>query len=86
MKTNQKYNRNRVFEKLRNSGVFVNIHYIPIYLQPYYSSSYKKEDFEKSNEYYSEALSLPIYPGLTEENIQHVVDTIINPINFQNIF
>jgi UDP-4-amino-4,6-dideoxy-N-acetyl-beta-L-altrosamine transaminase len=86
VKTNQKYNRNRVFEKLRNSGVFVNIHYIPIYLQPYYSSSYKKEDFEKSNEYYSEALSLPIYPGLTEENIQHVVDTIINPINFQNIF
>ena len=86
VKSSKHLNRDRIYEKLRNSGVFVNIHYIPIYLQPYYSSSFTKEDFPNSNTYYSEALSIPIYPGLREENIQYVVDTIKNPINFQNLF
>ena len=38
--------RKRVFEKLRNSGFFVNIHYIPIYLQPYYNKYFSEKDFQ----------------------------------------
>lgn len=86
IKLRKNFNRNKIFEKLRNSGVFVNIHYIPIYLQPYYSQRFNKNDFPNSNKYYEEALSIPIYPGLTEDNIEFVFNTIQKPINYQNLF
>lgn len=55
------------FIKLRESEIGVNLHYIPIYLQPYYEKfSYCHDDFVNANAYYDEAISLPIYPSLTE--------------------
>ena len=86
IKSNNKFNKKKIFEKLRSSGVFVNIHYIPIYLHPYYEKNYSKKDFPNSNKYYEEALSIPIYPGLSEDSIQFVFNTIKNPINYQNLF
>tara|TARA_S200000501_G_scaffold184021_1_gene173285 strand:- start:45666 stop:46835 length:1170 start_codon:yes stop_codon:yes gene_type:complete len=86
IKSNNKHNKKKIFEKLRSSGVFVNIHYIPIYLHPYYEKNYSKKDFPNSNKYYEEALSIPIYPGLSEDSIQFVFNTIKNPINYQNLF
>ena len=78
--------RKVIFEKLRNEGVYVNIHYIPIYRQPYYSKEFDIKDFPNSEKYYSEAISLPIYPSLKEEQIKEVVDIVNKPANFQNIF
>ena len=78
--------RKVIFEKLRNEGVYVNIHYIPIYRQPYYSKEFDINDFPNSEKYYSEAISLPIYPSLKEEQIKEVVDIVNKPANFQNIF
>ena len=79
-------NRKLIFEKLRNEGIFVNVHYIPIYKQPFYSGKFNPKDFPNSEIYYSEAISLPIYPGLKDEEIDFVNRVIHQPINFQNIF
>lgn len=83
---NNGIDRKAIFEKLRNAGIYVNIHYIPIYRQPYYSKGFNKNNFPNAEKYYSEAISLPIYPNLKDEEIQHVVDIIHKPTNFQNIF
>jgi UDP-4-amino-4,6-dideoxy-N-acetyl-beta-L-altrosamine transaminase len=84
--SNSDSSRKRVFEKLRNSGFFVNIHYIPIYLQPYFKKYFLEKDFPNSNSYYSEAVSIPIYPGLKDSEIKSIFDSITKPLSFQNIF
>lgn len=66
-----------VFTGLRDAGVGVNLHYIPVHLQPYYlAMGFKPGDFPAAEEYYSEAISLPMYPALTEGGQQHVIDVL----------
>ncbi len=80
-------NRNAIFENLRNNGIGVNIHYIPIYRQPYYKKfKYKYSDFKESENYYREAISIPIYPGLTKNQQERIFKIIQNPPGFQNLF
>lgn len=63
-----------VFERLRGAGIGVNLHYIPVYRQPYYESmGFDSGDFPQAESYYAEAISLPMYPGLTEEQQLQVV-------------
>ncbi|MBT8621875.1 UDP-4-amino-4,6-dideoxy-N-acetyl-beta-L-altrosamine transaminase [Polynucleobacter paneuropaeus] len=55
-----------VFSQLREAGIGVNIHYIPVYLQPYYQKKgFKKGYCPNAEEYYSRAVSLPIFPNLS---------------------
>lgn len=62
-----------VFSRLRQAGVGVNLHYIPVHTQPYYQAmGFDTGDFPEAEKYYAEALSLPMYPQLTEEQLQHV--------------
>jgi dTDP-4-amino-4,6-dideoxygalactose transaminase len=52
----------------------VNLHYIPIHLQPYYQQlGFRRGDYPVSEDYYSRAISLPIYPDLDEASQLHVV-------------
>lgn len=63
-----------VFEKLRESGIGVNLHYIPIYRQPYYENlGIDKYAYPEAEKYYSEVISLPIYPSLSHEQQDEVV-------------
>lgn len=63
----------QVFESLRESGVGVNLHYIPVYRQPHYQSdAYSIEDYPEAESYYSEAISLPIFPDLSEDDQHHI--------------
>jgi len=80
------FNRKEIFERLRGQGYQVNVHYIPIYRQPFFSNKFKKEDYPSSEDYYSKAISLPIFPYLVQKDIKKVVDIINNKINFQHIF
>ena len=67
----------QVFESLRTRGIGVNLHYIPIYHQPYYEElGFKVGNFPESEQYYVEAISLPMYPGLTEVQQDQVVAAI----------
>lgn len=67
----------QIFEELRNAGIGVNLHYIPVHTQPYYQQlNFKWGDFPKVEKYYQEAISLPLYYGLTQENQERVVKTL----------
>ena len=70
--------RDTLKEKLGAAGISVGIHYpIPCHLQPAYENlGYKKGDFPNSETLSQQILSLPIYPVITEEQINHVVETI----------
>ena len=64
----------QVFSKLRANGIGVNLHYIPVHTQPFYKAiGFKEGDFPEAEKYYSEAISLPMYPDLSEEDQIRVV-------------
>jgi len=66
-----------VFEALRDAGIGVNLHYIPVHLQPYYRAmGFDEGDFPEAERYYAEAITLPIYPGLEESQQDRVVDAL----------
>ncbi|MDH5524796.1 MAG: UDP-4-amino-4,6-dideoxy-N-acetyl-beta-L-altrosamine transaminase [Desulfobulbaceae bacterium] len=70
-------NHRQVFEFLREQGVGVNLHYIPLYSQPYYERmGFNTANFPEAASYYAEAISLPMYPGLTEVQQDYVVETL----------
>ena len=64
----------QVFESLRAQGIGVNLHYIPVHTQPYYAQmGFKPEDYPQAQAYYSEAISLPMYQNLTDEQQDQVI-------------
>ncbi|MDT0628231.1 UDP-4-amino-4,6-dideoxy-N-acetyl-beta-L-altrosamine transaminase [Alteromonas sp. W364] len=69
--------RKHVFEQLQLKGIGVNVHYIPIHLHPYYQSlGFKAGDYPCAERFYNRAITLPLYPSLTEQEQQKVVDTL----------
>lgn len=69
--------RRKVFEALREQGIAVNVHYIPVYMHPYYQEhGYKEIHCRKAEEVYSHIISLPLYPTLTEEQQEFVIQGI----------
>lgn len=69
--------RKQIFEALRDKGIGVNVHYIPVYMHPYYQEhGYKDVHCKNAEEVYSHIISLPLYPGLTEEQQSYVIDTL----------
>jgi len=66
-----------VFDSLREQGIGVNLHYIPVHTQPYYQRmGYKIGDYPQAEQYYAEAISIPIYAGLTEVNQNTVISSL----------
>ena len=69
--------RRKVFEALRERGIAVNVHYIPVYMHPYYQEhGYKDVHCRNAEEIYSHIISLPLYPALTEEEQGFVIKTL----------
>ena len=67
----------QVFKGLRAAGIGVQLHYSPVHLQPYYRHlGFKEGQFPEAEAYASNAISLPLYPGLLETDQQRVVDTL----------
>ncbi|MGH8671118.1 MAG: DegT/DnrJ/EryC1/StrS family aminotransferase, partial [Burkholderiales bacterium] len=67
----------QVFEELHSASIEVNVHYIPVHLQPYYRNlGFKEGDFPQAEQYYREAISLPLYFGLTEDDQDRVIDAL----------
>ncbi|MFJ2384942.1 UDP-4-amino-4,6-dideoxy-N-acetyl-beta-L-altrosamine transaminase [Pseudomonas protegens] len=72
-----KHSHREVFEGLRKAGIGVNLHYIPVHLQPYYQDlGFAEGDFPEAERYYAQAISLPIYPGLTDDQQDYVVQQL----------
>lgn len=69
--------RRQIFEELRNHNIGVNVHYIPVHTQPFYRQfGFKWGDFPESEKYYKEAISLPIYYGLTDHDQDRVIEVL----------
>jgi UDP-4-amino-4,6-dideoxy-N-acetyl-beta-L-altrosamine transaminase len=86
-KEEMKASHGEVFERLRVAGVGVNLHYIPVYHHPYYArDGFNRSDFPESERYYAEAISLPMYPALTEEQQIEIVHSLMTPIGHQTLF
>lgn len=69
--------RRVVFEKLRELGVGVNVHYIPVHLQPYFRSlGFSPGSFPEAESYYSAAISLPLFPAMTDQQNEQIVSSL----------
>lgn len=67
----------QVFEALREAGIGVNLHYIPVHRQPYYESlGFRAGQYPEAEKYYAEAISLPMYPNLSEAQQDQVVASL----------
>ena len=72
-----KLNHKDIFAKLRGFNIGLNIHYIPIHLQPYYQNlGFAKGDFPEAERYYDEAISIPIFTKLTTNQQDYVIDKL----------
>lgn len=73
--------RLKVFESLRAAGIGVNLHYIPVYRHPYYEQlGFSKGYCPAAEQYYAEAISLPLFPGLTERQQDEVVSALCSAV------
>lgn len=64
----------QVFEALRAQGILVNLHYIPVHTQPYYRNlGFKLGEFPEAERYYAEAVTLPLYPAMTDAQQDRVI-------------
>jgi len=79
-----KVNRKEIFEALKAENIGVNVHYIPVHLQPYYQKTYNyhKGDFPKAENYYSRAITLPVFPKMSDEDINDVIKAVEKVINY----
>lgn len=75
------HRRREIFEGLRAAGIGVNVHYIPVYQHPYYQEhGYAEVHCPHAETFYQRAVSLPIYPGLTQEQQDYVIEQVIGQV------
>lgn len=75
-----------VFDYMRLQGVGVNLHYIPVHLQPYYRQmGFSAGQFPQAEAYYKEAISIPMYPGLTKEEQNYVIESLKLALSLRDI-
>ena len=70
--------RDEVIEKLKETGVGCSVHFIPIHKHPYYKEKYgyKNEDYPIANRVFEKSLSLPIYPDMSDEEVDYVIQKV----------
>lgn len=73
-----KQDRAAIFGGMREAGIGVNVHYIPIHTHPYYEGiGFRRDQFPNSVSYYENAISIPLFPAMTDEQQDFVADTIL---------
>jgi UDP-4-amino-4,6-dideoxy-N-acetyl-beta-L-altrosamine transaminase len=74
------HKRYEAFQKLSKVNIYCQIHYIPVYWQPYYSKRYGYSIGKcvKAEEYYARCLSLPLYPTLNNDEVDYVIESVIS--------
>ncbi|MGI5172137.1 UDP-4-amino-4,6-dideoxy-N-acetyl-beta-L-altrosamine transaminase [Treponema sp. OMZ 840] len=70
--------RKEFMKKLTDKGIGTQVHYIPVHTQPYYKThyGYKIGDYPIAERYYQKALSLPLYPAMSDDDVQKVIDAV----------
>ncbi len=70
--------RKQVMETLKSAGILTQVHYIPVSQQPFYKDKYPNTDTPGATQYYERILSLPLYPLMTKEDTETVVNALKN--------
>jgi dTDP-4-amino-4,6-dideoxygalactose transaminase len=74
--------RDKVFNGLRAKGIGVNLHYIPIYMHPYYKKlGYQKDLCPLAEKYYKETMTLPLHPAMSVSDIKKVIMSVKDEVN-----
>lgn len=75
--------RSEVMEELRSKGIGTQVHYIPVPFQPYYSNrfAFKEGAYPVAEKYYEKSLSLPLYPGMNDIDIERVINAVRECLN-----
>jgi dTDP-4-amino-4,6-dideoxygalactose transaminase len=70
--------RDQVIEELRQRGIGTSVHFIPLHLHPYYQRTwgYRPGDFPVAEAYFDRCISLPIYPRMTNEDVDYVIEAL----------
>jgi dTDP-4-amino-4,6-dideoxygalactose transaminase len=70
--------RRKIFDELRAHGVGVQVHYIPLHLQPYYRDCYghRRGDFPVAEAYYDSCITLPLFPAMSDGDVLTVIDRV----------
>lgn len=75
--TKVKLSKKEIFARMRDRGIVLNLHYIPVHTQPYYQKlGFQKGDFPVSEKYYEEAITLPLYYDLTDAQQDEVIEAL----------
>jgi dTDP-4-amino-4,6-dideoxygalactose transaminase len=76
--------RVQLFQKMKDAGILLNLHYIPIYRQPYFAKmGFDPKTFPNAERYYSEAYSIPMYADLTETDQNTMISSLLNALSTQ---
>lgn len=74
--------RKEIFEALQAENIGVNVHYLPVYLHPYYRKmGYKKGICPNAEELYENMITLPLFPSMNVQDVQDVIDAVNKVIN-----
>lgn len=74
--------RKELYEFLKTKNIISQVHYIPVHLHPYYQTlGWKPDDFPIAEKYYSQCLTLPLYPALSDEEQRHVINSVLEFVN-----
>lgn len=74
-----KVGRRTIFDALRIDHIGVQVHYIPVYLQPYYQQlGYKRGICPDAEDFYQSEISIPLYSMMAEKDIKYVIETIFS--------
>lgn len=66
--------REGIYHRARQAGLYLQVHYIPVHTQPYYQSlGYREGDYPNAEAYYCRCISMPLYPSLTDEDVEEIV-------------
>ena len=78
-----KVDRNEIYNALIAENIGVNVHYIPVYLHPYYQKlGYKKGLCPKAEELYDTIITIPLFPAMTDEDVEDVINGVNKVINY----
>ena len=79
--------RRGIYDALIECKIGVNVHYIPIHLQPYYQRrwGYKRGDFPAAEHYYDRAITIPLYPKMTDEDVRYVISSVCGTIRDHSV-
>jgi UDP-4-amino-4,6-dideoxy-N-acetyl-beta-L-altrosamine transaminase len=74
----KKEKRKKIFDNLQKQGLGVQVHYMPLHLHPFFQKNfgYKKGDFPMAEKYYERAITIPLFPKMTEKDIKKVIATV----------